>query len=187
MKTGCKPDLTSCHLLTPLLSSGLTTYVCGGHSFHPSNLHRTLWHSLVCGDFLRPFTCKISSPPPRQGKEITTSPTRCRTNLSLGISPNPQAQFILLSCTLAASIQSQVMLPPWRWPFFAHYLSLIGSNFLHDNAHIKNIFRWYLRSAHSLCAKKFLTCFQRETTSRKFPLDCNSTCDLISRFLSCIT
>jgi hypothetical protein len=53
---------------------------------------------------------------------------------------------------------------------FCHYLSLIGSNFLHDNAHIKNILGWHLRSAHSVRAKKFLTCFQTEEGSSRSPL-----------------
>lgn len=44
-KAGYKPILTSCHLLAPLLSSGLTSCMWEGHSFHPSNLRRTLWHS----------------------------------------------------------------------------------------------------------------------------------------------
>lgn len=168
---------TNHHIPAPFLSSGLTPWVSG---VTPQIYTEPFDIPPAYGDFLRTFICKISSPPPHQGKEITASSTRRRTNLSLGIPPNPQAQFIPSSCMPAVSIQSQAMLPPWRQHFLAHYLSLIGSNFLHDNFHIKNILGWHLRSAHSLCAKKFLTCFQRETTSRQFqvPSVCNSTRDL---------
>lgn len=152
-----------------------------------SDLRRALWHSsclwrLPQNIHLKKFYLLLLA----KKREITTSSPRCKTNLLLGIPPNPQAWFIPSSCVPATSIQNQAILPPRRQHFFAHYLSLIGSNFLHDNAHIKNILGWHLRSAHSLLAKKFLACFPRETTSRQFrvPLDYNPTCNLISRFLS---
>lgn len=122
---------------------------------------------------------------PAKEREITTSSTRCRTNLLLGIPPKSWGSIHSIKLC-ASSLHSEVMSPPWRQHFFAHYLSLIGSNFLHDNAHIKNILGWHLWSDHSLSAKKSLACFQRETTRRQFqvPLDYNSTCHLIYRFPS---
>lgn len=159
--------------------------MCWGHPFRPSNVHRTLWHStclwgLPQNIHLQNFTPSFQP----TKKEITTPSSRCRTNLLLGIPPKSWSLIhSIKQPPFRASIQ---MVPPWRQHFFAHYLSLIGSNFLHDKAHIKNILGWYLRSDHSLPAKKFLACFQRETISRQFqvPLDYSSTSNLIYRFLS---
>lgn len=117
------------------------------HSLHSSDLHRTLWHSTCLWGFLRTSAHISSLPSSSQEKEIAASSTRCRTNLLLGMAPSSQARFIL-SKLYASSLYSKpgdsVSLETAP---FAHYLSLIGRNFMHDNAHIKK----YLRMAPKVC------------------------------------